>query len=85
MKLLIIFAFTFLSLLALATDVKDFNRALLQDVKKEASDTTNEHYRKTAPIRGPASVGGPEKEAIHSAEEKKIDKMNIKQLGPSKW
>ena len=74
----------FFSQLSYATEVKDFNRALIEGVKKDIEADNDDAFKKKVPMRGPASV-----EAAHPSgvpkDEKRIEKMNIKQIGPSKW
>ncbi len=73
----------FISTLALADEIKDFNKVLLQGVRKDIKNENNDSFKRPA-ARGPASVQEADIEP-HIEEDKKIDKMNIKQLGSSKW
>lgn len=79
MKLLIILS-AFICFSVEARDVKDLNKALLQDMKKEIQKD-DDKFRKPQ-TRGPASV----QEATDSkiTEPQKIDK-NVRQIGPNAW
>ena len=67
---------------ALATDVKDFNQALMDDVKKDLATDNDQNLKiDNSPMRGPASV---EVEEAVAPENSKLEKKEI-QFGNSKW
>ena len=67
---------------ALATDVKDFNQALMDDVKKDLATDNDQNFKKdNSPMRGPASV---EVEEAVAPENSKLEKKE-RQFGNSKW
>lgn len=78
MKLLIIISVLF-CLPAVAKDIKDLNKALIQDVKKDIQKD-DERFKQTS--RHPASVQEVKPMKIEKPD--KIEK-NVKQLGHSEW
>ena len=67
---------------ALAKDVKDFNQALMDDVKKDLATDNDQNLKKdNSPMRGPASV---EVEEAVAPENSKLEKKE-RQFGNSKW
>lgn len=83
MKYSIIAILAFLSLSTFARDVKDFNKALINDVQKDIN-TDNDQALKSRSFRGPASV---EEDVSHPIEQEdnKFEKRNIRQTGSQKW
>jgi hypothetical protein len=80
LTLTLLFSFTAWS----KTEVKDFNKVLLNGVQKDIKDEHNDRFRKVG--RGPASVEEDVQEDRIIDETKKIDKSNFRQIGgPSKW
>ena len=77
--ILIILNFTFS---AFAKEVRDFNKVLIQNVQKDIRNNNDEQFKAKPVSRGPASVEANENTI---QEDKKIDKMNIRQIGPNKW
>ncbi len=66
------------------TEVKDFNKVLLNAVEKDVKDEHNDKFRKVG--RGPASVEEDVQEDRFVDDTKKIDRSNFRQIGgPSKW
>jgi hypothetical protein len=63
-----------------AKDVKDLNKALLQDLTTDIQKD-DEKFRRN-PVRGPASVQDYKIPKIE--EPQKIDK-NVRQIGPNEW
>lgn len=63
-----------------AKDVKDLNKVLLQDMKKDIQKD-DERFKKPQ-TRGPASVNDVTESKI--TEPQKIDK-NVRQIGPNAW
>lgn len=63
-----------------AKDVKDLNKVLLQDMKKDIQKD-DERFKKPH-TRGPASVNEVTDSKI--TEPQKIDK-NVRQIGPNAW
>lgn len=82
MKLLFILVLVTFSAQVLAKDVKDFNKALIEDVKEDLN-TENDFNLKSdkAPMRGPASVGGE----LEIEEPKTKVETKDRQLGTNKW
>ncbi len=85
MKLTLITCLLGLSTLAIAKDVKDFNKVLIEGVQKEIKTDNDQGLRSKQSIgRGPASIQEsvvPEKDI---KEESKIDK-NFRQIGSKNW
>jgi len=82
MKMLIAFTLLNLSFAALAKEVKDFNKILIQNVQKDIRNDNDQQFKSKPVSRGPASVEANENTI---QEDQKIDKMNIRQIGPNKW
>lgn len=85
MKFAMVMVLVFSTSMAFAKEVKDFNKALIQDVQKDLK-TDNDQSMKAnnAPMRGPASVDTMESADQTAQENSKIEKKE-KQLGNSKW
>lgn len=82
MKLLFIFFLVASSAQVLAKDVKDFNKALIQDVQKDINSQNDFDLKSDkAPMRGPASVGG---ELEIEKPKTKVESKD-RQLGADKW
>lgn len=81
MKLLVVLTLLFPFSTFAKSTVKDFNKALMEKVESDAKDETNDHFRKSAPGRGPASVPTAEPEFYGN---EKIEK-NLRQIGTQKW
>jgi hypothetical protein len=70
--------------LALAKDVKDFNKVLIDDVQNDIENDNDQIFKKdNSPMRGPASVE-VENEEVVPQEDSKIEKK-VNQLGNTKW
>lgn len=82
MKYLIISLIALSSFAALARDVKDFNKVLIETVQKDIN-TDNDQALRARSFRGPASVS--EEVSPVEAEENKFEKRNIRQTGTQKW
>jgi hypothetical protein len=82
MKYSIICILALFSISTFARDVKDFNKALINDVQKDIN-SDNDQALKSRSFRGPASVV----EDAHPVEmeENKFEKQNIRQTGSQKW
>ena len=81
MKYLMLIVLILGSLNALARQVEDFNKTLIDTVKKDIQKENVDAFKKKAePSRGPASV-----DVNEIQEDQKFDKMNNRQTGPSKW
>lgn len=77
---LILFTMLFLSLPVLAKSNQDFNKVLLEGVKKDIRKD-EDSYKKQA-VRAPASV---EVEVVSQPEvPTKVDR-NVRQIGPNRW
>ena len=82
MKLALMMILAVVTSVALAKDVKDFNQALMDDVKKDLATDNDQNFKKdNSPMRGPASV---EVEEAVAPENSKLEKKEI-QFGNSKW
>jgi hypothetical protein len=76
-----IFLLLLTSPLAFASGVQDFNKVLMEDVKKDIDKDNHHRLHHKKPLgRGPASVA-PEKDIPQ--QEKKLDKQH--QLGTKSW
>lgn len=68
-----------------AKGIKEFNYKLLEEVQKDIKKDPDTRFRKASTLnRGPASVPTQSSDGPIQ-EENKIDKMNIRQIGPNKW
>ncbi len=66
-------------------EVKRFNDALMQKVQHDINTQNDDQFRVKSTVgRGPASVESSP-EGLYIQDDKKIDKMNQRQFGPSKW
>lgn len=83
MKYSIITILALFSLSALARDVKDFNKILIEDVQKDIS-SDNDQALKSRSFRGPASVVEDVSHPVEQ-EDNKFEKRNIRQTGSQKW
>ncbi len=82
MKLALMMIFALGTSMALAKDVKDFNKALMDGVKKDLATDNDQNFKKdNSPMRGPASV---EVEEAVAPENSKVEKKE-RQIGNSKW
>lgn len=72
------------SISSFANDIKEFNYKLLEEVQRDIKKDPEGKFRKKDIIRGPASVQETPSNAP-IMEENRIDKMNIRQIGPNKW
>lgn len=61
-----------------------FNSALLEGINKDVKDDVNDKFQKKPTSRAPASVESTI-ETDSGQEDQKFNKMNVKQIGPSKW
>lgn len=83
MKVLFLgFALT-LSLGLFASDVSKFNDVLVKGVQKDLKDQNEDSFKSNKPMRAPASVESHP--ADLPQDEKKQNKSNVKQLGPTNW
>ena len=80
-----IFGMLVLSLSAMAKEVKDFNRVLIQNVQEDIIKDNIQTFEKSKPGRMPASVVEEGQSEKTIKEEPKFDKMNNRQIGPNKW
>ena len=80
MKFIAIFIFA-ITHTAYGKEASNFNRVLLDEVKKEISN--DDEYLKKTPQRGPASVA-PTKVPTPIQDTSKIDR-NVRQIGPDSW
>ena len=82
----ILFGLLLLSFSAGASEVKDFNKVLLQNVQKDIKNDNIHSFEKGSLRRGPASVTEEEGQPDNVIKEvPKFDKMNNRQIGPNKW
>jgi hypothetical protein len=82
MKLALMMIFALGTSVAFAKDVKDFNKALMDGVKKDLATDNDQNLKKdNSPMRGPASV---EVEEAVAPENSKVEKKE-RQFGNSKW
>lgn len=81
MKFTLVFSLFLISTLAYSNEVKNFNKVLVESVKKDIRNDNAEELKATA-SRAPASVETEVENEIQ--EESKIDK-NVRQLGTNKW
>lgn len=79
MKIIIALTLVF-SVTVFAKTPRDFNHAILQDVKTDI-EKDEEKFRQK-PSRGPASI--QESQPLNVHEPEKI-KKNIRQIGPNEW
>jgi hypothetical protein len=85
MKSLFVLFLMMMSTLSWGKELNDFNHSLLEGVQKDISSDNDQTLRKKHTIgRGPASVA-PDQEGSQIYEVQKVDKMNIRQIGPNKW
>lgn len=86
MKIMILFTLlTVTSAWSKNGEVKKFNDALMQKVQQDMNPHNEDQFRvKSVVGRGPASVES-EPEGKYIQDDKKIDKMNQRQIGPNKW
>lgn len=81
MKTIILFSLIIIPSLTFATD---FTKVMLEDVKLDYKKHEDSYQKKT--IRGPASVSNDSNRLEDQMnQDKKIEKMNFKQIGPSRW
>lgn len=64
-----------------AGKVENFSKELIESFDEQAIENEKLLEPKKEVKRGPASIGPSE----IITEEKKIDKMNIRQIGPNNW
>jgi len=86
MKFIMLMVLALTSSMAFARNVNDFNKVLIDDVRKDITTDNDQALKKdkNAPMRGPASVEetGNTKQIIHNETE---IKKNDRQLGNHKW
>ena len=84
MKLALAFVLVLGTTAALAQEMKNFNKVLIQEVQHDLATDNDQNLKKSnAPMRGPASVE-VEVAPKNYQENSKIEKKE-KQLGNSKW
>jgi hypothetical protein len=84
MKLALTLVLVLGTTMALAQEMKNFNKVLIQEVQHSLATDNDQNLKKSnAPMRGPASVE-VETEAKNYQENSKIEKKE-RQLGNSKW
>lgn len=80
------FGLLILSFSALAREVKDFNKILIQNVQTDIKNDNIHSFEKGSLRRAPASVVEEEGQSDETIkEDQKFDKMNNRQIGPNKW
>ena len=82
MKFVLVFMLVLGSTTAMARNVNDFNKALMDDVKKDIA-TDNDQNLKSENSRAPASV--VESEDSDPVIEEDLEVNTAKQLGPKEW
>lgn len=72
------------SSMAIANDVKDFNKILIEDVQNDIETDNDQNLKvNNGPMRGPASVENEDSEPVIK-EDLKINTKD-KQIGNPKW
>lgn len=81
MKTIILFSLIILPSLTFATD---FTKVILEDLKSDYKKHEDSYQKKSS--RAPASVNtDSERLQDQINQDKKMEKINFKQIGPSKW
>ena len=82
MKLILSFLILGLNM-AQAKEVRNFNKVLIENVQSDLKTQNDDQFKKKVG-RAPASIESEVNEN-RIKEDNKIDKMNIRQIGSSKW
>ncbi|GEM_PF-7015441 len=90
MKTLILISSLILSFNIFASEKgKDFNKAMMEDVKEDLLKHDDTYHKYPTRARGPASVNEEDTKGKRLEDQmnqdKKIEKMNFKQIGPNNW